>query len=85
MLLVRRGAGSGRDILAVVRLRGAGLVDLTDHPAARLDGVEWSAVLTTEDPPFATDPAPVELATGGPRLRFARAGAVVLAAGSVRS
>jgi maltooligosyltrehalose trehalohydrolase len=73
-------AAEGRALLAVVRLRGAGTVDL--RGLSPPGGRAWEPVLTTEDPGFAAPPRPValDLAGGGPRLSFARPGAVVLRA-----
>ena len=78
-LAMRRADGD--DIFwVVIRLLGAGNADLS---AAIVDAgdtdAEWTVVLTTEDPVFAPDSIPVVVdEQGGPRARFARAGAVIL-------
>jgi maltooligosyltrehalose trehalohydrolase len=71
-------AGEGRALLVVVRLRGAGTVDLRERRPPR--GGSWAPVVDTEEPAFAASPRPVsiELAGEGPRVSFARPGAVVL-------
>jgi hypothetical protein len=64
----------------VTRLRSAGVADLSAAVEASRDaGAEWTVVLTTEDPLFASDARPVDVdERGGPFVRFARAGAVIL-------
>ena len=64
----------------VTRLRSAGVADLSAAVEAAGDGgAEWVVVLTTEDPLFAPDARPVNVdERGGPLVRFARAGAVIL-------
>jgi maltooligosyltrehalose trehalohydrolase len=80
-LLLRRRAGDQDALLAVVRLRGAGLVDLRGVPeAAAGGGRRWRLLFTTEDPEFAPDPAPLRLAAGHRILQFARPGAAVFSA-----
>ena len=77
-LVIRRVAG-GSVYWIAARLLTAGVVDLAPH--ARVPGAsQWSTLLTTEDPAFAVDPrAPVVDGTpAGPRILFARAGAVIL-------
>jgi maltooligosyltrehalose trehalohydrolase len=78
-LVVRREGGSGEALLLVVRLVGAGRVEV---PAGRApgDGATWTTVLTSEDPEHAPDPHPVGIEPGASALalRFARPGAVVL-------
>jgi maltooligosyltrehalose trehalohydrolase len=81
VLVVRRDAPAARPILAVVRLRGAGEVDLRQHPPAQLPADRARMeLLTTEDPPFTSEPAPPDVDSAGPRVRFARPAAVLLAA-----
>jgi maltooligosyltrehalose trehalohydrolase len=80
-LLVRRQAPDGAALLAVVRLRGAGLADLRGVPEAVAgEGRRWRLLFTTEDPEFAPDPAPLRLAAGHRILQFARPGAAVFSA-----
>ncbi|MGE0816209.1 MAG: malto-oligosyltrehalose trehalohydrolase [Vicinamibacterales bacterium] len=78
-LVVIRRATSGERVLVVVRLTGAGDVDLAGHRAVA-GGGPWTPVLTSEDAGFAPDPvAPIiERSAAGLRLRFGRPGAVVL-------
>lgn len=78
LVVTRRGTG-GEPVLVVVRLTGAGVVDLAGHQAVA-GGGSWTPVLTSEDASFAPDPvAPIiEIAAAGVRLRFGRPGAVVL-------
>jgi maltooligosyltrehalose trehalohydrolase len=71
-LVVRRRLAS-ECFLIVVRLRGAGAVDL-QPPLQRTTRVE--TVLTTEDPQFAPDPDPPAVSIS--RVDFRRPGAVVL-------
>jgi maltooligosyltrehalose trehalohydrolase len=79
-LVVRREAPHARPLLAAVRLRGAGVMDLRDHPAAHLAANRaWAPLLTTEDPPFTAEPSPPVVDAAGPSVRFARAGAVLFA------
>jgi maltooligosyltrehalose trehalohydrolase len=79
-LLVRREAPRARPILAAVRLRGSGEMDLRGHAAARLPAsLRWTPLLTTEERVFTSEPAPPEVTADGPRVRFARAGAVLFA------
>ncbi len=76
-LAIRLGIGTGSQILAVVRLKGSGVVDLGGSgPGGRPPQI----ILTTEDPPFAPDPMPIrfEPSPTTPRLRFDRPGAAVI-------
>jgi maltooligosyltrehalose trehalohydrolase len=81
-IALRRDGPRGETLLIVARLRGAGEVDSGKGtppdflPAAR----GWKVVLTTEDPPFAPDPAPPQMDLSGPApiVRFARPSAVIL-------
>lgn len=79
LLLIRRPSGEGDPLVVVVRLRGAGPIDLRGQPSFDLDS-RWELVLTSEDPPFATDPAAPEIDLSGaaPRIAFQRPSAVVL-------
>jgi maltooligosyltrehalose trehalohydrolase len=62
----------------IVRLRGAGFVDLRSLvPEAQVRRTS-RVLLTTEDPAFAEDPQPPESDGTEGRFRFARPGAVVL-------
>ncbi|MBA3314268.1 MAG: malto-oligosyltrehalose trehalohydrolase [Planctomycetota bacterium] len=80
-LLLRQDADIGPSLLAVIQMHGAGEVDLDGHPA--LEGLAFprcQLVLTTEDPPFTTDPQPpqVDLVGRAPRITFIRPSAVLL-------
>jgi maltooligosyltrehalose trehalohydrolase len=68
--------GSGRQLMIVVRLEGAGPVRLSQEAGPLL------VLLSTEEPRFAADPLPIEIAASkaGPTVVFGRPGAVVLAA-----
>jgi maltooligosyltrehalose trehalohydrolase len=77
-VIVRREDGQDAYWVAA-RLRTGGVVDL--GPCARASGEQrWETILTTEDPGFADNPAPpgVEAGPDGPRVRFSRAGAIVM-------
>ena len=66
----------------VARLRGSGPIDLSSFADARGDeGSDWNVVLSTEEPPFALDPAPpqIDLQSAGPVVHFSRPGAVIFA------
>ncbi len=75
-LAYRLGIGTDAELVAVVRLKGSGNIPLD---RAWVDaGRGPSVVLTTEDAPFAADPAPIGIEDGGGLvLRFDRPGAVV--------
>lgn len=75
-----RRAGGADVFWIVVRWRGAGIADLSAAVDAAGDApAEWTIVLTTEEPRFATNPHPPDVdEKGGPLVRFARAGAVIL-------
>jgi maltooligosyltrehalose trehalohydrolase len=75
-----RRAGGHEVFWVVTRLRNAGVVDLSAPLDASGEGTaEWTVLLTTEEPLFAPDPHPIEVdERGGPVVRFARAGAVIL-------
>ena len=86
-LLVRRdardGAGdepgnvSGTTLVAVIRLRDAGRVELAGVPAlGDLAGSQWVVALHTEQSEFATSPRPMVIDPGR-AIIFARPGAVV--------
>ena len=64
----------------VARFRSAGVVDLSAAvDRGEGDEADWTVVLTTEDPLFAGDPRPPDIhERQGPRIRFHRAGAVIL-------
>ncbi|MEN3340552.1 MAG: maltooligosyltrehalose trehalohydrolase [Acidobacteriota bacterium] len=78
--VVIRRAEQGGVFWVAARLKGAGTVDLSPFLAARDDeNGEWHVVLSTEEPPFALDPAPSQIDTGsgGPIVHFSRPGAVI--------
>ena len=80
---LRRSAPDGATMLAIIRLRGWGPVALRQQDLARApEGHRWERILTTEDPPFATDPTPPDLDLSGetPAIRFGRPSAVLLRA-----
>jgi maltooligosyltrehalose trehalohydrolase len=80
-LVVVRTAGPAT-VVVVVRLRGAGAADLapTLAPLDTAAAAPWQVVLSSEDPAFTPDPAPVTVAVspGGPRLTFQRPSAIIL-------
>ncbi|MGH9663935.1 MAG: malto-oligosyltrehalose trehalohydrolase, partial [Bryobacteraceae bacterium] len=71
-LIAKRSASNGDALLAVVRLRGAGAVEVV--PGA---GKEWTPILATEDPAFAPDPHPPRIAPDPLTVEFMRPGAVL--------
>jgi len=82
VILLRRDAPGARPILAAIRLRGSGAVDLGEHPLARLAGEgPWTRLMTTEDRPFASEAAPLEVDGTVPSIHFTRPGAALLTAG----
>jgi maltooligosyltrehalose trehalohydrolase len=68
---------AGRALLVVVRLRGAGPVELRHGAGGRR---HWSALLSTEDPAFAADAHAISISPSetGLVLGFARPGAIVI-------
>lgn len=82
-IAMRRGA-PGASLLVVVRLDGAGTVDLARRMPALFDrdvpSAWWRPVLTSEDAAFSLDPMlpTVEDGPAGPVVRFARPSALVL-------
>ncbi len=81
VVCLRRRAAEGPGLLLVVRLRGAGAVDLGATLADRSIGARrLSLVLTTEDRRFAPDPMPPSFEATGqtPLVRFARPSALLL-------
>ena len=83
-IAIRRD-GPHDSFLVVVRLRGAGVVDVTPALGAgqgdRTGATgRWLPMLTSEDPAFSPDPSPpaFEDAIGAPVVRFARPSAVIL-------
>jgi maltooligosyltrehalose trehalohydrolase len=79
LLLCRKTLGD--KLLAVVRLRDSGTHDLRKHSMSQLpQGLAWRQVMTTEDPTFAHDPVPPEIALAEGQIQFGRPGAVVLRA-----
>jgi maltooligosyltrehalose trehalohydrolase len=82
LLLIRTGR-SGERVAVVVRLSGAGEVNLGSQEAVILPAeMRWQIVLTTEDCPFTTDPAApiVNLEGKAPVIDFKRPSAVILRA-----
>jgi maltooligosyltrehalose trehalohydrolase len=77
-MLLCREADCGSSIWVVVRLRGAGSVDLADQLRVQDDG--WELILTTEDSPFAAlgSPPRVDLTGSVPQLDFPGPAAVLL-------
>jgi maltooligosyltrehalose trehalohydrolase len=75
-LLLQRTHPGAAALWLVVRFKGTGTVALSPL----VDDEEWETVLTTEDPPFAPDPAPIRVETHGrsPVVAFSRPGAVLL-------
>ena len=70
-----------RGRVAVVRLRGSGLVDVSGHPSAQLElASRWLPVLSTEQDDVAPDRVALEIDASGPILNFQRPGAVVFRA-----
>jgi maltooligosyltrehalose trehalohydrolase len=85
VILVRRSRQGVSPVLAVVRLRGSGSVDLHGHAAARLPPARaWRVLLSTEDPPFAPDPVAAAVDSDGPVISLSRAGGVLLRAAEPR-
>ncbi|MBI2818623.1 MAG: malto-oligosyltrehalose trehalohydrolase [Acidobacteria bacterium] len=79
VLLLRRHADAAPPLLAVLRLRGAGMEDLRENPLATPgSGRRWTLCLTSEERPFAADPMPPHIDCGGPVIEFVRPGVVVL-------
>lgn len=81
-IVMERSDGSDR-FWVIVRLRGAGAVDLARAAGGRLDRTDdndWQVVFTTEEPMFVADSAPPDVTwqPEGPLVRFARPGAVIL-------
>lgn len=84
-LLLRQDSDVGANLLAVIQMGGAGEADLAGHPALEgLVATRCQLILTTEDPPFTSDPLPprVELTSIPPRISFFRPSAVLLRAWS---
>lgn len=79
--LVMLRSSAGGDALVVVRLRGAGVVDVPGLPPPTGGAAErWRVRLTTESPRYADDEVAllVEAAGPAPRVSFNRPGAAVL-------
>jgi maltooligosyltrehalose trehalohydrolase len=79
--VVMRRADGDDECWIVVRLRGAGSIDLAPIADAGPNrDRRWQVLLTTEEPLFALDPRPphIDHAPGGPVIRFERPGAVIL-------
>jgi maltooligosyltrehalose trehalohydrolase len=78
-LVIRRTSRDGPAILAVVRLAGAGTIDLRGLPAmAPRNRRRFETILTTEEPRFAGDPQPMVVDLAGAKVCFLRPGAVIL-------
>ncbi len=86
-LLVRRDARSnspgtsnrapGSTLVAVIRLRGAGIVEVARAAALDdLDDARWEIILRTEQPAFAASALPITIDSSH-KVAFARPGAVV--------
>lgn len=75
-LLLRREGPNARALLAVIRLRHGGLVQLTR--TALWAGRSWTLLLDTEAEPFADPPAPSRIDWTHGCIEFKRAGAVIL-------
>jgi hypothetical protein len=80
---LRRTTGDGGRAMVVVRLRGAGDVDLVTAGLAPPD-LQWTCLLTSEDPAYsALSVRPdVEDGPGAPRIRFHGPAAVILVSAS---
>jgi maltooligosyltrehalose trehalohydrolase len=77
-LLLRRREATGGDLLAVIRLRGAGTVDLRGIPYAHIGlARRWRLLLTSEEAEFAPDAKPPRVDESGPAVEFARPGAAL--------
>ncbi|HVN03714.1 MAG TPA: malto-oligosyltrehalose trehalohydrolase [Bryobacteraceae bacterium] len=76
-LAVRRD-GPRNAWLAVVRLRGEGIIHLSGHPIARPGREPWRLLFMTEDPCFAPDGQPPAIQTEPLEIGFATPGAVLL-------
>ena len=78
LALLRRSPG-GAELLLIVRLRGAGVVEAGQWPAIA-PGSEWRIDLTTEAPEFTgeSDALPIQPGARGLALSFQRPGAAVL-------
>lgn len=80
-LYLRRDSGEGAQVHVLVRLRGSGTVSLEGrNEPGPATGRSWYCLLTTEEPPFSTDPSPprIELGDRAPVVEFPRPAAVVL-------
>lgn len=85
-LLLRRREPSGGDLLAVIRLRGSGWVDLRGNPYAHIgSGMRWSLLLTSEEKELAADAMPLRVEAAGPAIEFQRPGAAVFQLHPARS
>jgi maltooligosyltrehalose trehalohydrolase len=78
-VLLRRDSASSDALLLIVRLRGAGPVNLGENLLSMTRANrQWSLLLSSEDAIFASDSAPPEVNIPGMVADFARPGAVVL-------
>jgi maltooligosyltrehalose trehalohydrolase len=83
VLLVRRAAAEpdGPTLLAIIRLGGAGAVDLRADPAARLDaGRRWRLLLSTGEEDAVAWARPITVHPDHPGAEFPEPGAVLLLA-----
>jgi maltooligosyltrehalose trehalohydrolase len=81
VLMIKREAPGGRAVLAVIRLRGKGVVNLKACTTSETaPGKEWRLLLHTEDPMFAPDGIAPVITSSKSTIDFARAGAVLLRA-----
>jgi maltooligosyltrehalose trehalohydrolase len=78
-IVIERSGDAGR-FWVVVRFRGAGILDLARTTGGDLGRNGWEVVLTTEEPMFAGESRPPDIAwqPEGPIVTFLRPGAVIL-------
>jgi len=80
-VIVRRGRPDGPSLLAVVRLRGSGLVRPALPLAHLAEEATWHRLLTTEDDAFAVDPTEPAVNADPLTVTFARPGGVIFESG----
>ena len=74
-----RNSASAEGLLLVVRFRGAGPVNLTDHALADPGpGRRWNLLFHSEESVFASDPTTLRVDVQNRTIEFARPGAVIL-------
>jgi maltooligosyltrehalose trehalohydrolase len=76
-LIVRREVPGQEAVLAIVRLRGKGAIDLRLDPPIGPGG-SWKLLLSTEDPLFASDPVAPLIDLSSSTIHFRRPGAVLV-------